>query len=123
MKIEVARIGLIQDNDLYLKFARRLFREAARLEIAPTLPEGLKLLDSLASGAILLDVLGLDENLVKNDHSGEHGRVLHTRFKDLGLEEKVQLVNISTTPSLPIPWVGGFTPKELEVYILSMQIR
>lgn len=120
MKIEAVRLGLIQDSDIYLQVARLDFARAAQLEIAPSLDEGLDLLERLAADKIILDLLGLDENLTADDHSGTDGRVLYKRIKVLELDKKVRLVNISTTPTLPVAWVGGFTPKELMQFVESM---
>lgn len=119
MNIKEARVGIIQDRATYIELAEYLLEEAKLLAFAPTMPAAFELLERIAENGIELDLVCFDENLTGDDDSGSDGKALFKQFKDLGLEQKVRAVSISSYPRLPIEKIGSKVD-DLLTFIESM---
>lgn len=96
MKITELNLAVVQDSASYNELLGLLLEEAKRLRIETTLPAGLAMLDQLASGADSgYHLLALDENL-SGDDDGRDGSILYKKYLELGLENVVPVVSISS---------------------------
>lgn len=119
MKIEEARIAIIQDDNEFVELEREFLAKAKFLTIEETLEAGLALISDLSKGRTIVDLLALDENLHTGVFSGEDGMQLYEQCVSLGLPEIVRIVSISDSPNLPIPRIGAH-PGNLVEYIQAL---